>query len=228
MAYIVGRKGFWTLDLAVSADVLIPRPETECLVEAALEVLSKSGIETGARILDLGTGSGAIVLALATEAPNHFYLATDISPSALAAARRNAREAGVADRVHFAAAEWFAGFAPAAEPFDLIVSNPPYVATGRLAGLQAEIVRYEPALALDGGPDGLACVRRILAGAHRALKPGGTLLLEIGCDQNDDVRRMAAEMGEYAGYGCRKDYSGRDRVAAMQKKIIANTPDGCY
>jgi release factor glutamine methyltransferase len=221
VAYIVGRKGFWTLDLAVGPEVLIPRPETECLVEAALAVLAKVPERGCARVLDLGTGSGAVVLALAAEAGRHRYFASDLSLAAVATARRNALAAGVGDRVGFFAADWFSALRPGGAPFELIVSNPPYVVRSALAGLQPEIVRHEPLLALDGGRDGLESHRAIIGAAGSYLAPGGALLLEIGSDQREAVQRIAAQAGGYDDVHCVSDYAGRDRVVALRKKDVA-------
>ena len=226
VAYIVGRKGFWSLELGVTPAVLIPRPETECLVEAALAVLAGRAIVPAARILDLGTGAGAIVLALASEAGAHCFFASDVSPEAVAVARRNAAAAGLSERVHFFVGDWFSAVRP--DPvFDLIVSNPPYVARGDMAGLQPEIVRYEPKLALDGDEDGLRSYRAIVGAAHLHLKPGGTLMLEIGHDQREAVQSMAAQTGVYDGWGCQRDYGGHDRVMTMKKKDIASHRKDC-
>lgn len=221
VAYIVGRKGFWTLDLAVGPEVLIPRPETERLVEAALAVLGKFPEGYCARVLDLGTGSGAVVLALAAEAGRHRYFASDLSIAAVATAHRNALAAGIADRVEFFAADWFSALRQESEPFDVIVSNPPYVTRSALAGLQPEIVRHEPRLALDGGPDGLNSYRAIIGTAGSHLAPDGALLLEIGSDQREAVQRMAAQTGSYGEIQCVADYAGRDRVVVLRKKGVA-------
>ena len=221
VAYIVGWKGFWTLELTVTPEVLIPRPETEGLVEAALAALKALPNGRTARVLDLGTGSGAVVLALAAEAPGHRYFASDISPAAIAVARRNAEAAGVSDRVFFWAADWFSALPPTRAVFDLVVSNPPYVATGEIDGLPPEIARYEPRLALDGDVDGLRSHRAIVAAAHRYLAPGGRLLLEIGCDQGRAVQRMVEQSGHYVGFQCARDYSGRERVVSVRKKDVA-------
>lgn len=219
VAYIVGRKGFWTLELSVSRDVLIPRPETECLVEAALARLARTAEGEARRVLELGTGSGAVILALASEAGRHGYLATDISPAAVALARANAREAGLADRVGFLVSDWFSAVKAQSQAFDLIVSNPPYVARPLLAGLQPEVAGHEPRLALDGDVDGLGSYRTIIAQAHGHLKAGGALILEIGHDQKEAVYALADQAGRYQGYGCTPDYAGRDRVVVLQKKI---------
>lgn len=221
VAYILGRKGFWTLDLAVGPEVLIPRPETERLVEAALAVLVKVPEGRCARVLDLGTGSGAVVLALATEAGRHRYFASDLSIAAVACARRNARAAGVGGRVEFFAADWFSAIKRGCEPFDVIVSNPPYVTRSALTELQPEIVRHEPHLALDGGPDGLNSYRAIIGAAGSHLARGGALLLEIGSDQREAVLGIAAQAGGYDDARCVADYAGRDRVVALRKKDVA-------
>jgi release factor glutamine methyltransferase len=227
VAYIVGRKGFWTLDLAVGPEVLIPRPETECLVEATLAVLVKFPDGRCARVLELGTGSGAVVLALAAEAGRHRYFASDLSSAAAATARSNAHAAGVGGQVEFFAADWFSAFKQGGEPFDVIVSNPPYVVHSALAELQPEIVHHEPHLALDGGPDGLKSYRAIIGAAGSHLAPGGVLLLEIGCDQREAVQRVAAQAGGYEDIQCAADYAGRDRVVALRKKGVAANQKIC-
>jgi len=221
VAYIVGRKGFWTLDLAVGPQVLIPRPETECLVEAALAVLVKVSEACCARVLDLGTGSGAVVLALAAEAGRHRYFASDLSIAAVAFARRNAHAAGLGGRVQFFAADWFSALKQGVAPFDLIVSNPPYVTRSALAELQSEIVQHEPHLALDGGSDGLKSYRAIIGAAGSHLAPGGALLLEIGSNQREAVQQIAAQAGGYEDVQCAADYAGRDRVVSLRKKGVA-------
>jgi release factor glutamine methyltransferase len=222
VAYIVGRKGFWSLDLDVTPSVLIPRPETERLVEAALAWLAGRGPGQPAAVLDLGTGSGAIVLAVASDASAHRYFASDVSPEAVAVARRNAATAGVSGRVRWFVGDWL-GAVRRGPIFDLILSNPPYVATREWAGLQPEIVRFEPRLALDGDVDGLRSYRAIVGTARHHLKPGGTLMLEIGCDQREAVQGIAEQSGAYEAYGCFKDYSGLDRVVTMRKKEVAST-----
>jgi release factor glutamine methyltransferase len=226
VAYIVGRKGFWTLDVEVTPAVLIPRPETERLVEAALDWLAARPAGAAADVLDLGTGSGAIALAIACETGGHRLFASDLSPEAVAVARRNAAAAGVAERVRFFVGDWLGALRPG-PVFDLILCNPPYVATGEWARLQPEIVRYEPRLALDGDRDGLSCCRAVVAGAHRHLKPGGALMLEIGCEQREAVHRLGEASGAYAGFTCLKDYGGRDRVVTMRKKDVASTYKDC-
>jgi release factor glutamine methyltransferase len=221
VAYILGRKGFWTLDLQVGPEVLIPRPETERLVEAALAQLTKLSPGRLARVLDLGTGSGALILALASAAPQHRYFASDVSAAALATACRNAQAAGCGGRVAFFAADWLGAVRRDAEPFDLIVSNPPYITRGALPGLQPEIALHEPRLALDGGADGLRCHRAIIADAGRHLAAGGVLILEIGSDQRAALCALCDQGGVYDEVRCLKDDAGCDRVMVMVKKHIA-------
>ena len=217
VAYILGRKEFWSLDLTVSPEVLIPRPETECLVEWALERIPRLQKKNPQCILELGTGSGAIVLALASERPGNKFIATDISVGALALARRNAANCQLSGVVSFVCGDWMSPFRTDTDKFDLIVTNPPYIPTDVIEGLQVEITDYEPRLALDGDTDGLACIRQIIHTAITHLAPGGGLMLEIGADQRGAVARLAEEIGHYANISFRKDYSGKDRVALLEK-----------
>lgn len=218
LAYITGKKEFWSLELEVSPAVLIPRPETECLVEAALEILDRAAHTEPRRILELGTGSGAIVIALAKERPQHFYTATDRSADAIDQAARNARRHDVAGRICFLCADWYSAFATGIKRFDLIVSNPPYIPTGELPRLAPEINKHEPCLALDGTEDGLACVRHIVTHAPGLLRRGGGLLLEIGHDQRDRVLELVQANDQYTDTVFRKDLGGHARVAVVAKK----------
>ncbi len=216
LAYITGTREFWSLDLSVNPSVLIPRPETECLVEAVLPFLEAAD-GTTRRVLDLGTGSGAVVIALAHEYPEHRYVAMDRSLAALRTARNNAATHRLAHCIDWFCGDWDTALAPGREPFDLIVSNPPYIRSRDLDGLQAEIRQHEPNLALDGSADGLRCLRRIIGAAHRFLKIGGRVALEMGYDQAGDVRSIAKGLGCYGPVQVVKDYSGLDRVAVMEK-----------
>ncbi len=218
VAYILGVKEFWSLDFEVTADVLIPRPETECLVETALELLSRHAPSQSWRILDLGTGSGAIIVALAFQQPRHTYFASDRSIQAVRVARRNARRHGLGEKIRCFNADWLASLNQKTADFDMIVSNPPYIPSRVIEGLQPEIQGYEPIAALDGSNTGLECFKEIIDSAHRFLKPGGVLLLEIGYDQQDDVRRIAARSGHYDHFSCTQDYAGHDRVIWMYNK----------
>jgi release factor glutamine methyltransferase len=189
MALLLGRQGFWTLDLEVSPDTLIPRADSETIVEAAL-----AAAPAPARVLDLGTGTGCLLLAVLSERPNAWGLGIDLSPRAAALAARNARTCGLAPRATFLAADWSAPLGPTAR-FDLILSNPPYIPTPDLAALMPEVAAHEPARALDGGPDGLAAYRRILAALPALLAPGGTAVLEVGIHQATPVAALARTHG---------------------------------
>jgi release factor glutamine methyltransferase len=218
VAYILGAKEFWSLDFKVNPNVLIPRPETECLVEKALDLLSQSAASPPQRILDLGTGSGAIVTALASQQPQHVYFASDRFPPAVEVARVNAGRHECFDRIHFFVGDWFSSLNALRTSFDMIVSNPPYIPSKIIDGLQPEIGKFEPRAALDGAEDGLACYRIIIGAAPGYLKTAGVLVMEIGHDQREDVRRIVAGGDRFEEFVCAKDYSGHDRVVWMRKK----------
>jgi release factor glutamine methyltransferase len=202
VAYLVGRRGFWTLDLEVGPATLIPRPETELLVELALARMAAD-----ATVADLGTGSGAIALALASERPRAHVLATDASADALEVARTNAARLALAN-VMFRAGDWYAPLA--GERFDLIASNPPYIADDDPHLAQGNL-RHEPASALASGRDGLDALRVIAAGARAYLRPGGWLLVEHGYDQGDAVRALFTAAGLHE-ISTSRDLEDRDRV----------------
>ncbi|PAK89223.1 protein-(glutamine-N5) methyltransferase, release factor-specific [Stenotrophomonas rhizophila] len=205
VAYLLGRRGFWTLDLAVSPATLIPRPETERLVELALEWLPEG---MPLRIADLGTGSGAIALALASERPLAQIVATDMSGDAIAVAAGNARQHGLAN-VAFRQGSWHAPLA--GERFDLIASNPPYIASDDPHLAQGDL-RFEPATALASGHDGLDDIRLIIAGAPAHLQPGGWLLVEHGWDQGEAIRALLEGAG-FVEVETALDLEQRDRVS---------------
>ena len=207
VAYLTGRREFWGLDLRINPAVLIPRPETETLVQAALTRLPA---DRAGRILDLGTGSGAIALALAHERPDAEILAVDVSPAALDVAQANAQRLGLA-HVRFAAADWYAGVPSGAAPFDLIAANPPYVAQGD-PHLREGDLRFEPPAALASGADGLAALRVIVGGARHHLAPGGWLLVEHGHDQAEAVRGLFRDAG-FDPLAAWRDLAGIVRVA---------------
>lgn len=205
VAYILGKAEFWSLSLKVAPAVLIPRPDTEVLVE---EALVRGGDR--ARVLDVGTGSGAIVLALASERPDWSFAALDLSQEALQIAQENARRHEMDGRISFVHGD----LAHLPEgPFDLIVANPPYVPRGELAGLMADVRDYEPVQALDGGEDGLDAYRALAAQAISRLAPGGCLLVEIGARQQNDVGRLFEEAG-LVDVATRTDYAGIERVVS--------------
>ena len=218
VAYILGVKEFWSLEFQVSPEVLIPRPETECLVETALDTLSRHAAGQSWRILDLGTGSGAIIIALALEQPRHTFFASDLSIPAVRMARRNAGRHNCADRIHYFTGDWLAPLKSKGPAFNMIISNPPYIPSRLIAGLQPEIHSFEPIAALDGSDDGLKCFSEIIDMAHHHLEPDGVLVLEIGHDQRNDVRRLVDDSGHYREFRCSKDYSGHNRVVSMHKR----------
>ena len=204
VAYLVGSQGFWTLDLAVTEATLVPRPETELLVELALARLP---VGESARVADLGTGSGAIALALAKERPLAAVVATDASKAALAVAVGNAERNGI-DTVWFRRGDWCEALGK--ERFDLVASNPPYIAEGDPHLAQGDL-RFEPASALSSGVDGLDAIRAIIGAAPRHLVPGGWLLLEHGWDQGAAVRALLVDAG-FVEVETARDLEGRDRV----------------
>ena len=204
VAHLLGSWGFWTLSLRVTGDTLIPRPETELLVEAALARLPD---DVQCRVADLGTGTGAIALSLARERPAARVTATDASEAALAVARENARENGIAN-VSFRAGDWFAPLA--GERFDLIASNPPYIAESDPHLVRGDL-RFEPLSALASGADGLDAIRRIVRDAPGHLAAGGWLLLEHGFDQGDAVRALLSASG-FVHVDTLRDLETRDRV----------------
>ena len=206
VALITGNKEFWGLDFELSNDVLIPRPETELIVEAVCEKRRASGVQN---ILDVGTGSGCLAVALATEFPSASVVATDLSDAALAIARRNVARHGVADRVRLVRGDLLDAVGSG---FDVIVSNPPYVPSG--VELSPDIVRYEPAVALYGGEDGLALLERLIAAARNHLADGGLFVVEFGFGQDERVAELAAAAG-WSGIEFKADLQDIPRVALL-------------
>ena len=215
ISYIRGFKEFYSLSFKVTPDVLIPRPETELLVDVVLELVRAAGGPV--KLWDACTGSGCVPVSAARYARGLEALATDISQPALAVAAENAARCGVADRVHFALAdllelpERFAAMAP----FDVITANPPYVSDGQMAGLPVPL-RAEPELALRAGPTGLECIRPILADAPGRLRPGGLLAVEVGLGQAEEVYDMAQAVGRYREVRFLKDLAGIERVMVAE------------
>ncbi len=212
VAYITGRREFWSLDFQVTRAVLIPRPETERLIEAALLLGVEMAWHQPLRVLDIGTGSGAIAVSLAKEMPTALIFATDISPAALAVARHNALRHGVADRIMFFAGDMLAALSEQSARFDLLVSNPPYIRRAEIAKLESEVRDWEPHGALDGGPDGLNCYRLIAAQAWRYLNPHGAVALEIDAALSSQVAALFERADRYKEVAVMQDYAGRDRV----------------
>jgi release factor glutamine methyltransferase len=248
VAYITGRKEFWSLDLVVTPDVLIPRPETELLVEVCLKLARE--MEQGAgsqepelggrrpdvrnpnpegsapcsmlfapcalRVLELGTGSGAIAISLAHELQGAEIVATDASAASLQVAQKNAARFAMAGRIEFLQGNLF-GAVPTHRRFDFILANPPYVRSTELETLPPEVRCWEPLMALNGGEDGLNCYRDIAAKAHWYLAEGGCILLEIGSDMTADVSRLFNETNRYTAPSIYQDYGDRNRVFATSK-----------
>ena len=211
VAYILGRKEFWSIDLVVDARVLIPRPDTETLVEQGLALLAGRAPEKPApRVADIGTGSGAVAIALKKERPGDDVFAVDLSVDALAVARDNATRLGL--QIEFLRGDLLA---PLAGQFDLIASNPPYIPSQEIAGLSAE-VRSEPRMALDGGSDGLDLIRRLTDDARGVLAAGGWLAMEIGAGQAEATMAILQDAG-YLGVGSRRDLGGIERVVFGQR-----------
>lgn len=206
---ILGQKEFWSLALAVTPDVLVPRPETETIVEAALDYVVRGGLRMERlRILDIGTGSGALLLALLHELPHATGIGTDVSEAALQVAQTNAAKFGFGTRCNFVACDIASHIQGS---FDLVISNPPYVVHDEIATLAPEVREYDPMVALDGGDDGLTAYRAIAADAERLLAPGGRLFVELGAGQEAAVRALFTNAGLTVGTA-RKDLAGIPRV----------------
>jgi release factor glutamine methyltransferase len=220
LQYILEQQEFWSIDLKVDPRVLIPRPETELLVEQCLPILSELSLVRNPSVLEIGTGSGAIAVALAKEVKNIFLIATDISRDALVLAKENAESAGVQSRIKFVNGDLFGPFHPpeGGAPFDLILSNPPYIVRRKIHTLPKEVKDYEPRIALDGGEDGLASYRRIIPEASFYLRERGWLLLEVALGQSGGVSEMVEAEGNFLKPQCIPDLSGIGRVVKAQRK----------
>jgi release factor glutamine methyltransferase len=215
VARILGLREFWGLPLQLSAATLVPRPDTETVVELALEMLRASApARRPLRIVDLGTGSGAILLALLSELPDAFGYGTDISVEALRTARGNAVDLGLASRAAFVACDYAAALSGT---FDLIVSNPPYIRSLDIAGLATEVRDHDPLRALDGGADGLDAYRALIPQAARLLAPGGILAVEVGEGQSADVEPLMASVGLILEGPAKADLAGIRRAVAGRK-----------
>lgn len=218
VAYLTGIREFWSLPLSVTPAVLIPRPETETLVEAVLRLLADRP-HSPLTLADVGTGCGAIAIALAVALPRAHLYAVDVSPEALSLAAENARRFQVEKRITFLQGDGTAPLFAAglAGALDVLAANPPYIPTADLAGLDPEVARFEPRLALDGGPDGLTVHRHLAAGAPRLLRPGGYFAVEVGAGQAGAVRALLARTPDLAPLPTAQDLAGRDRVCLARR-----------
>lgn len=209
MAYILGSREFWSLEFRVTRDTLVPRPESETIVEVALEFLARR--QAPPRILDLGTGSGCLLLALLSEVPAASGVGVDVSPEALAVACENARSLGLEERAALLCANWTSALSGA---FDIVVANPPYISERELVMLAPEVRRFEPRIALSAGEDGLAAYRAILPELPRVLAPDAVAVLEIGAGQAEAIPCMAERLGMQV-VGTRNDLAGRPRCVVI-------------
>jgi len=222
--YITGTQEFWSMEFIVNPSVLIPRPETEVLVEQAVS-LSKQNpnlLEEGANLLDLGTGCGALAVVLAREFKKALIWATDLSEEALEIAHRNAERHGVRDRIEFRAGDWFTPFAGKASRFDMILSNPPYIPAEAFETLAPEVRDHEPRSALDGRAQGMYDITRILREAANYLVPGGWILMEMDPEQIPKAIQVIEETGQFAEHRRVQDYSRRYRVVMAKKKEVGS------
>jgi release factor glutamine methyltransferase len=210
LAYLTGRRGFWNFDVEVSPDTLIPRPDSETLIDSAKAALPETAAVS--RILDLGTGTGCLLLAALIEFPAAFGVGTDRVPAAAALAARNAAHLGLASRAAFLAADWAA---PLSGKFDLILCNPPYIESGTIPTLMPEVARHEPHTALDGGPSGLDAYVRLLPELPSLLSPQGRAILELGQGQAPQVAALAHKAG-FRHAETRADLSGIDRALVLR------------
>ena len=244
VSYITGEKEFWSLKFKVTKDTLIPRPETEILVQTVLDIIrSQWSVVSGQlNILDIGTGSGNIAVSIAKESPESHVFTVDKSDSALSVAKENAIIHNVAGRITFLKGDLYSPFNPPTPPlispfspsseggegevvkggkegfFDIIVSNPPYIPTGDIEALMPEVRDWEPRQALDGGKDGLEIIRKIIKDAHLFLKPGGVIAMEIGFGQSEEVCRIISDIDKFHNIKTIKDLSGIERVVTAWKK----------
>ncbi len=215
VAYILGQKEFMGMDFAVDADVLIPRWETELLLERFEQWLAATSFPVPLRLLDLGTGSGNIAVCLARQYPESRITAVDVCEKALTVARNNAERHGVAERIRFVLSDWFADVEG---EYHAILCNPPYIDTQRMQTLMPDVQDHEPARALDGGPQGLDAYRRLIPDAHSKLVAGGGLFFEIGEDQAQPVASLIESHGGYTTPQVIEDLSGCDRVVCTQRR----------
>jgi len=220
LQYILGHQEFWSIDFKVDSRVLIPRPDTELLVEQALLILAETSFKSPPFVLEIGTGSGAVAISLAKEVRDIFLVATDISGDALMLAKENAKSSGLLHQIQFVKGNLFDPFRllRGREPFDLILSNPPYIVCSEIGGLAREVRHYEPVIALNGGEDGLTFCRNIISQAPFYLKKGGWLLLEVGQAQGEKVSELIEKKGDFLAPQRFRDLSSIERVVKAQRK----------
>lgn len=211
LALILGSREFWSLNFAVSPDTLIPRPESETLIEAALAAFQSRPARS---VLDLGTGTGCLLLAALSEFRSAFGVGVDRSPAAAALAKRNATALGLADRAWLVCGDWAEAVA---SRFDLVLCNPPYIPTSVIGGLMPEVARYEPRAALDGGPDGLTAYRHLLPALSRFLQAHGVAVLELGAGQANSVGALARQAGLVVDF--RHDLAGIARAVVLRQAL---------
>ena len=218
LSHIVGRRAFWTLEFEVAPSVLDPRPESETVIEAVLSEITRAQSSQGPRILDLGTGSGCLLLSLVSEIPGATGIGIDCSSDAILMARRNARRHGLDGRTGWVVSDWTSALD---EQFEIVVSNPPYIESRHISSLEPEVRDHEPRLALDGGPDGLGSFRRLVPRLARAVKPNGFACLEFGPEQAEPVRCLLASSG-FRSTKFYRDLDGRERcVWASRSASVA-------
>ena len=216
VAYLTGSREFWSLDFRVTPDVLIPRPETEHLVETVLEFLAARG-GGSCRVLEIGTGSGAVAVSVARECTRAEVWATDVSGPALEIARENADRHGLGQRITWRRGDLFAPVQGLPAWFDVLVSNPPYVPSADIARLRRDVRDWEPALALDGGGDGMDFCRRLVRNGVRHLRPGGMLAVEVGAEQGGEVSRLFRSRQKLHRVRVRRDHAGLPRVVTGER-----------
>ncbi len=212
LSHLTGRREFWSLELETGPATLDPRPDSETLIEAALDVVEDRADPLS--VLDLGTGTGCLLLAILHELPRAAGVGIDASPEALAVARRNATHLGLASRARFEEGDWGRALQ---RPFDLILCNPPYIPTAQISQLEPEVAEYEPRIALDGGPDGLDSYRAVMPDIARILTPRGAAVLEFGAGQGAAVGQIVAG-AELAVAGVYRDLAGHDRCLVARKR----------
>jgi len=220
LAYLTGHREFWSLDFKVNPKVLIPRPETEGIIECLMSLVARDAGEKEIRVLDVGTGSGILAVVAAAELPTAQVTAVDISVDALEVARTNAHNHQVADRIEFLQMDLMAAWEfPGSRVYDFILSNPPYIPFGELEFLMPDIRDYEPQEALAGGPDGLACYRGIIPNAFLWLKPGGHLIVEVGDGQAGLVAQSIQSQGGFDEIKINRDLSGKERIVSARRAL---------